>query len=171
MRRVKPRHKLTVPEQLIYDACMRMAIEAAHIGPVSLGQYAAIKRYAYEEFLAHFNLPIPPLSVYGLTLHEQIDRQMRPCEICGREASRKVVNCIDHDHVTGRLRGTLCRGCNIALGMSTNDPDTEIWARSYLLKWAGGCEGDLANGHLTEIKWTSWTSTFRSRYKMLRETS
>ncbi len=34
------------------------------------------------------------------------------CEICGTAENL----CGDHDHATGKFRGTLCRGCNSGLG-------------------------------------------------------
>jgi hypothetical protein len=34
------------------------------------------------------------------------------CSICHREAQL----CLDHDHVTGKFRGYICRDCNMALG-------------------------------------------------------
>ena len=34
------------------------------------------------------------------------------CEIC----SIKEATCLDHCHYTGKVRGVLCMGCNIALG-------------------------------------------------------
>jgi len=35
------------------------------------------------------------------------------CDICG---GKKVIS-IDHSHITGKVRGTLCRACNTALGL------------------------------------------------------
>jgi hypothetical protein len=46
------------------------------------------------------------------------------CEICGTKASkgrRKVLHW-DHDHHTGRFRGTLCNDCNTAIGLLKDDP-------------------------------------------------
>ena len=38
------------------------------------------------------------------------------CAICNQtEPDRKL--CIDHDHVTGKVRGLLCNPCNTALGL------------------------------------------------------
>ena len=34
------------------------------------------------------------------------------CEICGSAENL----CGDHDHATGKFRGTLCRGCNFGIG-------------------------------------------------------
>lgn len=38
------------------------------------------------------------------------------CAICGVTSDRRLVN--DHDHLTGMIRGKLCRGCNTTEGFS-----------------------------------------------------
>lgn len=44
------------------------------------------------------------------------------CAICGKnpEGQRLVV---DHDHKSGRVRGLLCRSCNLGLGLFEDDPN------------------------------------------------
>jgi hypothetical protein len=54
-------------------------------------------------------------SRYGLTEAEvaaMYDRQAGKCAICRGEMKRQ---CIDHSHMTGKVRGLLCHRCNIAL--------------------------------------------------------
>jgi hypothetical protein len=70
---------------------------------------------------------------YGLTLAQYRALQARQgnaCAIC-----RKVtgVLCIDHCHVTGRVRGLLCPKCNSALGFCGDDPRLLRAALAYLL--------------------------------------
>ena len=49
------------------------------------------------------------------------------CAICG-EDSPKMRLAIDHDHKTGRIRGLLCRHCNLGLGAFLDD--TEVMGRA-----------------------------------------
>lgn len=62
---------------------------------------------------------------YGLSLAEYdalMNAQSGVCKICG-EPERAVASSgivlslsVDHDHATGKVRGLLCRHCNIAVG-------------------------------------------------------
>lgn len=59
------------------------------------------------------------------------------CAICdttspGRSGSKHFA--IDHDHQTGRVRGLLCNGCNMALGALGDDPARLAAAIAYLAR-------------------------------------
>jgi hypothetical protein len=63
---------------------------------------------------------------YGLTereLAEILAVQCGVCVICLTGPPEHV----DHDHVTGEVRGILCSGCNSGLGSFGDDPD-RVWA-------------------------------------------
>jgi hypothetical protein len=68
---------------------------------------------------------------YGLTLEtfeEMCEAQGGGCAICGRPDADNV----DHDHVTGRVRGILCWNCNIGVGHFEDDVDRFVAAAAYL---------------------------------------
>lgn len=57
----------------------------------------------------------PGLSKYGLdqqTYDALVASQNGQCAICGSEAPLAI----DHDHITNKVRGLLCRNCNIGIG-------------------------------------------------------
>jgi hypothetical protein len=58
-------------------------------------------------------------DIYDGFLHDQDNR----CGICRKPGTDKLRLAIDHNHVTGRVRGLLCRNCNSrVLPMFENDP-------------------------------------------------
>jgi hypothetical protein len=53
------------------------------------------------------------------------------CAICGRKLTRLNM-ALDHDHKTGKVRGILCKTCNLALGYLRDNPKTAEQAARYL---------------------------------------
>ena len=54
------------------------------------------------------------------------------CAICGDGQPRDGVLKVDHDHVTGEVRGLLCQTCNLGLGHFKDSPDILDNAAEYL---------------------------------------
>lgn len=58
--------------------------------------------------------------------------QLDKCAICGEDFLNYSSRNVDHDHVTGQVRGLLCRKCNLALGnFKDNVPKMQV-AVKYL---------------------------------------
>ena len=77
-------------------------------------------------------------DVYGLNLgryNDILDAQRDCCAACGRGfryESRHDTPHIDHDHVTGAVRGLLCGGCNLAIGCLKDSALRALAAAHYL---------------------------------------
>lgn len=55
------------------------------------------------------------------------------CKICGiHQSSLKENLTVDHDHSTGKVRGLLCRKCNLLLGNAKDEPSILQRAIVYL---------------------------------------
>lgn len=73
---------------------------------------------------------------YGITA-EDFDRILREqggvCGACGGPpfGTGRTFH-IDHDHVTGKVRGLLCQNCNVALGGARDDPENLRKLIAYL---------------------------------------
>jgi hypothetical protein len=77
---------------------------------------------------------------FGLSQAEYDDMseaQGHSCAIC-RRPERDSVNgvvkrmAVDHEHVTGRIRGLLCSSCNRGIGLFDDDPETIRSAARYI---------------------------------------
>ena len=72
---------------------------------------------------------------YGITVeyyNELLLSQMGRCAICG-EFQYKELH-IDHDELTGKVRGLLCGNCNRGIGCLKHDTERLMSAATYLLK-------------------------------------
>ena len=68
---------------------------------------------------------------YGIgaqDFEELVERQGGVCPICGAQNPEHV----DHDHVTGQVRGILCFNCNGGLGQFRDSTDALRAAAIYL---------------------------------------
>ena len=68
------------------------------------------------------------------------EQQNGVCAICGQEETMKHQNgkttrlSVDHNHKTGKVRGLLCRKCNIVIGNAKDNIDILFKAIQYLRK-------------------------------------
>lgn len=72
---------------------------------------------------------------YGLPLEEydsMVLSQEGRCKICNSQMTRLREPCVDHDHVTGKVRGLLCLNCNVAIGLFLEDGHILLRAMAYL---------------------------------------
>ncbi|MGH7383314.1 MAG: endonuclease VII domain-containing protein [Candidatus Methylomirabilales bacterium] len=73
-------------------------------------------------------------SIWGMTAEEYrslFDLQNGLCAIC-REPPGDQSLAVDHDHNTGKVRGLLCKNCNLGIGNFRDDAQLLISAIEYL---------------------------------------
>lgn len=69
---------------------------------------------------------------YGLSAEESRELRSRGrCDACGTLEGDAVM-VIDHDHATLRVRGLLCRHCNLVLGHAKDNPQLLRMLADYL---------------------------------------
>ncbi|MCK9569494.1 endonuclease VII domain-containing protein [Candidatus Pacearchaeota archaeon] len=83
------------------------------------------------------------IKKFGITLEEfnQImQKQGSCCAICGYsdQSNKKFFPMVDHDHVSGKVRGLLCSNCNQAIGKFKDDITIIESAISYLRRNGNG---------------------------------
>lgn len=65
--------------------------------------------------------------------NKMLSDQCGLCEICKRKDFRNLA--VDHNHVTGKIRGLLCTRCNIGMGFFEEDVERLLQAQIYLRKY------------------------------------
>lgn len=71
------------------------------------------------------------VRTYGITIeeyHSMLEKQQNRCSCCGQPETtlhygKPLPLAVDHCHVTGAIRGLLCKSCNQALGLLGEDPE------------------------------------------------
>lgn len=82
---------------------------------------------------------------YGLTVDEldaMLEAQGHKCASCEDPLGDGARQGIDHDHITGRVRGILCCRCNLAIGLLLDDMARMIGLLNYMHKAAKIDEAD-----------------------------
>lgn len=82
------------------------------------------------------------LKKYGISLeqyNDMLESQNYCCDICKQEESQVIKGkiaslSVDHDHLTGKIRGLLCNNCNNGLGRFKDDIEKLASAILYLKK-------------------------------------
>ncbi len=70
---------------------------------------------------------------------DMLEAQDFRCALCrSRPRGRRLA--VDHDHLTGIVRGLLCQNCNMALGLFGDNPNALTAAAKYVRKWRQGLE-------------------------------
>jgi hypothetical protein len=91
----------------------------------------ATKRHAYyrlhrDRFIAYHKAnrerakDLNLRKKYGICLKDfnaLLEKQRGSCAICSSSNWHGRQACVDHDHVTGKVRGLLCHKCNLAIGL------------------------------------------------------
>lgn len=73
--------------------------------------------------------------LYGISMHEYehlIRQQGNACAIC--RGPLTPFPYVDHDHLTGEVRGVLCGPHNLAIGLLQDDPELAEQLVRYLRK-------------------------------------
>lgn len=78
---------------------------------------------------------------YSMTMDDfdkKMAEQSNTCEICNRPFdfdTTSVFPHVDHNHLTGKVRGIICNPCNSILGLAKEKIETLVNAASYLEKY------------------------------------
>ena len=101
--------------------CTKARVKAAHRADPSLQRRRDLRR------------------LYDITLEEyeeMLERQAGKCAICKTDTAggKHNVFCVDHDHVTGKVRELLCKDCNIVLGLVQDSPEHLNRLIAYVIK-------------------------------------
>lgn len=76
---------------------------------------------------------------YGITKDQYRDlyfQQDGKCAVCGdpERTARNTLLAVDHDHISGQVRGLLCSHCNRAIGLLRDDPEVIRAAAVYVAR-------------------------------------
>lgn len=76
-------------------------------------------------------------DLYGMdvmSFEKMLDSQGHACAVCGTRRPGGHGWCVDHDHVSGIVRGILCPNCNTGIGHLGDDAERVEKALAYLRK-------------------------------------
>lgn len=97
--------------------------------------YKANPHLRFNDDLRGIDSQLRHVRRYGIEPAEYIalgETQQWRCALCGGESAKGFRLDLDHCHDTKRIRGLLCRSCNIGIGMFKHDIALLAKAIQYL---------------------------------------
>lgn len=73
---------------------------------------------------------------YGITLEQRqnmLIKQNNCCFTCNKVENESTTLCVDHCHITGKVRGLLCDSCNRAIGFLKDSIEVSQKITQYLI--------------------------------------
>jgi len=106
------------------EQCIESSIRSLNV-VVEIIDGREFNRRKIQHYRQRYNLSIEQIRELYST---------RNCPICGVPFSGMDIKSlhVDHDHVTGKVRGLLCLNCNWLIGHAKEDPGTLERAAQYL---------------------------------------
>jgi hypothetical protein len=96
---------------------------------IAVNQYSRLRYYKNKQK----ELDRIRFKKYGITgeeYREILERQGIKCPICNRDITKNLS--VDHNHITGKIRGLICNSCNLAIGNANDSPDRLRAMADYL---------------------------------------
>jgi hypothetical protein len=98
-----------------------------------------IEKRKWREANQNKNRNTKYLKKFGITLEEVLNilkNQNNKCAICSLSVKLGSKTHLDHDHLTGNIRGVLCQKCNHGIGLFNDSTQILKSAILYLNKHA-----------------------------------
>jgi hypothetical protein len=109
-------------------------------------EYYRLKRESYQRHKDTYQNSYL-IRTFGITLEQKIAlfyNQGEKCAICLRPLVLGKGSHLDHNHITGKIRGVLCRACNHLIGNAGESEETLqraiIYLKQHNLEELGGHE-------------------------------
>lgn len=95
--------------------------------------YKDIPGYVYTPRAKEVKTRFDKVNISRDKKQQLLESQGGVCKICKKIRSDTLSGWhLDHDHTTGRVRGVLCRGCNLGLGNFQDSMERLLEAAEYL---------------------------------------
>lgn len=91
------------------------------------------------------------LRKYGITFEQRREmfvKQNGKCDLCGVQISEFSL-AVDHNHVTGKVRGLLCMQCNTGIGALQGDKGTGVLFKA--IDYLARAESNSGDGGITSL--------------------